>query len=109
MAKTTVEECLVLDVFQFARKGYLTPGTTGGMTWRRGEAVFARVVSLVVEEDLVYLPLIEREGVMDYDHHGLEIVRTPGSTYGGEQVRFLCAGCLNRLLKTSAAPASGSW
>ena len=83
--KTTVEECLILDVFQFARKGWLAPGTTGLLTWRRGDTVFARVLYRVEEEDLVSLPAIERDGVIDRNHHWLEIIRTPGSTYGGEQ------------------------
>ena len=34
---TTVEECRVLDLAQFARKGGFVEGFTGSVTWSRGE------------------------------------------------------------------------
>jgi len=41
-------------------------------------------------------------------HHGREIVRTPGSTYGGEQVWFLCVGCLKGVRKLHLPPSNST-
>ena len=101
--KITVEECLVLDAFQFTRQGFLSPDQAGTFTWRVGETIVAQVWWRF-EDDIVYLPLIWRGDIVDTKHHGLEVTRVPGSTYGGQQVRFVCAGCLKSVRKLYLPP-----
>jgi hypothetical protein len=50
------------------------------------------------------LPLIKWGDFIEREHHGLDLVRTPGSTYGGERVWFFCAGCLEPVRKLYLPP-----
>jgi Domain of unknown function (DUF5679) len=101
--KITVEECLVLDVCKLARKGLLRQGRKGTLTWRRGTSILALVL-YETDDDIVYLPLIKWGDFIEREHHGLDLVRTPGSTYGGERVWFFCAGCLEPVRKLYLPP-----
>jgi hypothetical protein len=102
-AKTRVEECLILDVFKLARKGALDSGASGTIDWRANGRPFARV-SWRFEDDCLFLPMVQRDEMVNHNHYPIELIRTPGSTYGGERVWFQCPHCGREVRKLYLPP-----
>jgi hypothetical protein len=104
MAKNTVEQSLVLDVLDFARKGNLVEGASGTRRWVRGDQD-AGGIGWQVAGGAVYLRYTKATAqgvVVDYSYR-VPLAHTP-APYGGERVWFLCPRCGKRVLKLYLPP-----
>jgi hypothetical protein len=95
--KRRIESCLALDVNQLRRKGALTPGASGTLTWEREGDV---QTSVDFRADSACI-------VLSYDDHNGETPRaveqhvalsSVQAAFGGSRTYFLCpgAGCGQR-------------
>ena len=106
MATEKVEDSLVLDVLDFARKGHLREGARGTKRWARGDQD-ADGIGWQVEDDglrLIYTSTGRDGKKTDYSDWVL-LDHTP-ATYGGERVWFTC-GCCERPVRKLYLPPSG--
>lgn len=87
--KRRVESCLALDVNELRRKGALTPGATGTLTWERDRDA---VASADFSADTAGL-------ILCYDAHGTEVPKVieqrvvlsfVPAAFGDARVYFLC-------------------
>jgi hypothetical protein len=108
-AKTTVEECLVLEVQALARAGFLGPGLPSGvLRFKRGGAelgslgVEARTDGLHLEYDVLSIM-----GGKTKVRYVLTLVRTP--VFNGERVWFSCPGCEKRVGKLYLPPGKNTF
>lgn len=113
MTKTTVEDCLALDVLQFARAGPLVDGAKGHLHFHRWKGdrasirwfVFADEVFGVFESSLYlsYYQTSPRTGETTHLSYPVDLDFTP--TFGGkERPWFLCPRCQRRVGKLFLPP-----
>jgi hypothetical protein len=105
MAKTTVEECLALDVLEFARAGHLVDGAEGHLHFHRwkgdqslGWFVFGDEVFGVFESSLYlsYYQTSPRTGETTHLSYAVDLDFTP-TFRGKERPWFLCPRCKKRV------------
>ena len=106
LAKETVENSLVLDVFLMARNGRLQGGRAGIYGWTRGGEEIASIRWQVEDADYLHLLYTETSGDgKSIDHSDwLWLERTPASL-GGERVWFACPWCEKRVRKLYLPPS----
>ena len=104
MAKQTVEDSLILDAVECARRGCLADGSRFRMRWRQGQREIATLTCYVKDGwlDLYFV----RTGDMTNDHHDqVELTRTL-SSFGAERVWFICPGCGRQVRKLYLPPGA---
>ncbi len=93
MAKTTVEDCFILDVNELLRASYGCPGYFGTGPLRWGKQVWGFFWYLMFEDGLrVYWPLGPT------DSYVFRLERTP-TAFGGERAWFQCPRCTRPVSK----------
>jgi len=104
--KTPVEACCILDVFEFARRGYLAPGASGSRMWEQKGKVVTHLLWERRDEgadEYLALDLPEHRGGENLHHPMVELSYTPG-TFGGRRVWFVCIGCGTEVRKLYLPP-----
>jgi hypothetical protein len=93
-AKTTVEECAVLEVRSLARAGYLVLGaSSGALPLRRGNKTIGRYRTVMGETSLrLDHELFPGEGSGPTMTYPVDVVRTP-TLNEGERLWFACPRC----------------
>jgi len=84
--KHTAEECLILHIFEFARRGYLTAGRTGTCQWLQGETEVG-IIGWATSPDglrLFYIVTSRATGQATDYNYIIPIVRTAAG-FGGER------------------------
>jgi hypothetical protein len=109
-AKTTVEECLALDVRALARAGYLEPGTKSGMLrLRRGGQDIGSLGLAMCEDGLrLEYDVLSSEGAGTRLSYVVAMVRTPVMNKG-ERVWFSCPRCHKRAGKLYLPPGKNAF
>ena len=105
MAKEKVEDCLVLDVFDLAKQGYLRDGASSTSRWKQEERVVGTVAWRLTGGalHLTYTVTMGDDGKTDYSYP-VSLGHTPG-TFGGERVWFACPSCGKRVRKLYLPPS----
>lgn len=107
MAKEKVEDSLVLDVLDFAKKGYLRDGTSSTTRWTGEDKVIGSISWRVTGGALHLTYTVTRgDGAKTNYSYPVPLARTP-ATYGGERVWFTCPRCRKRVRKLYLPPSGG--
>ena len=107
MAKERVEDCLVLDVFDLAKQGYLKDGASGTRRWTQGERMVGTVAWRLTGGVLhLTYTVTARDGSKTDYSYPVSLPHTP-ATFGGERVWFACPSCAKRVRKLYLPPSGG--
>jgi hypothetical protein len=93
--RTTVEDTRSIDSNLFLRRGWLTPGWSGEITWSRDREVIA-TIRVRAEVDRIVLNYRVRSGGEDWQpvNENVRVERVP-CRYGGVRAYFICPGVVN--------------
>jgi hypothetical protein len=97
-SKTTVEECLNLDIRRLHRDGHLKPGAYLTWAWERGEENKA-TIGIKVKKQAVRLEytVTRPDGEKKDYNYSVSISRT-SCNFGGERPWFICPGVVNNVV-----------
>jgi hypothetical protein len=105
--RETVEDCRVLDVFLFAREGYLREGARGTCSWSwpwgDGDSLRWQVRDWALHLAYTIKPILGEPESYSYP---VRLDYTP-ATYGGARVWFLCPHCNKRVSCLYLPPSGG--
>jgi len=97
-AKTTVEECLDLDIAELKRVGALTAGAKSTCTWQNTKGKELASIAIYADTNeigLRYAVCIEGRAAESVDCN-IAIAYT-ACNFGGKRPWFVCPGCLRRV------------
>ena len=89
--KCRVESCLALDVNELRRKGALTPGASGTLTWERARDSVASV-TFRVDKSALTVCYHEQQAVGSRDVQQRVALLSMPALFGGTRVYFTCPG-----------------
>jgi len=108
MAKDTVEDSKVLDVWKLAREGWLEPGKVCISSWSRGDEVTGTISFLAMDGHLRFRYTQTSRWTDETREHDyiVWLERTP-ARFGGERVWFVCPPCVKRVRMLYLPPSGG--
>ncbi len=105
-SKTTVEECLIIDVRKLYREGYLKPGMTGSSKWFKGDKKIATIGWRVSEDSLHLSYAVTRPNGEKKKYDYAAPITWTKCNYGGKRPWFCCpnTNCQRRIAKLYKPP-----